>query len=127
MELGCWDKAMLKSIGWVGAAFFVYGALTLDAFSSLNSAYGFLAFAGIFSAVYILLSVLGWLAVGLPSHWVICKYTSGGYRYYVVVAILFFAGVLIFSNLQAAAFWGLVALVQALVFRFYLTGKSHNQ
>lgn len=111
---------MLQSIAWVGLAVVLYGLVAVDATSSLKSFGGFLVTATMFFSVYFMLSIFGWLLVGLPSHWLISKYTSSGYLYYVAAVIVFALAVLLMSNLPTAILFGVVALAQALIFRFLL-------
>jgi hypothetical protein len=122
VNLGHWDKAIIKSLTWVG-----FGLLVMALFSTIPTtvtdsyslAVSFLMFFG----VYLLVSIVGWLIVGFPTHWLICKFTNASYFYYIAVAILI-ALILYALISQDSILFSLTAFSQAVVFRFYVYRKT---
>lgn len=67
-----------------------------------------------------LFSLVGWLLIGFPVHWLICKYSSGSYFLYIAAAILLI-GLLysVFGVGDGAVILVFFALVQAVLFKYY--------
>lgn len=120
MNLGRWDSAVFKSVSIPAILVLLYVIyetgfpLDLDAIAGLGT------FAMLFIGVYLVISLLGWLIIGFPVHWLICKYSSGSYFMYVAAAVLF-SGLLfaVFGVIELAAIYGFFALVQAVLFKYY--------
>lgn len=120
MNLGRWDSAVFKSVSIPAILVLLYVVyetgfpLDLDAIAGLGT------FAMLFIGVYLVISLLGWLIIGFPVHWLICKYSSGSYFMYVAAAVLF-SGLLfaVFGVVELAAIYGFFALVQAVLFKYY--------
>jgi len=127
MNLGRWDSAVFKSVSIPAILVLLYVVyetgfpLDLDAIAGLGT------FAMLFIGVYLTISLVGWLIIGFPVHWLICKYSSGSYFMYVAAAILF-SGLLflvfgfwflVFGVVEVAAIYGFFALVQAVLFKYY--------
>ncbi|WP_091345263.1 hypothetical protein [Alkalimonas amylolytica] len=95
----------------------IYEILLPPDFDSLA---GFGMFAMLFISVYFLFSLIGWLLIGFPVHWLICKYSSGSYFFYIAAAVLFTALIyLVFGVIEVAAIYGFFALIQAVLFKYY--------
>ncbi len=124
MPLGCWDTAMFKSIAIVGALSVAYYTVAMGVSASVSEIYGLLAFTGLFTSVYLLTSIAGWFLIGLPVHWAICKYSSGGYGLYVLSALVTILVILALSNLGTAVFFGVVILSQVLLFKYYVSQQK---
>jgi len=75
------------------------------------------------SILYIIFSLIGWAFFGLPSYWLISKFTSGGYLYYLAAACMFalIAHVLQWQYPKA---FSIAAFAQALLFRFYVEKET---
>ena len=120
MNLGKWHSAIIKSISLTAFFVLVYATYEIGLPVSLDALAGFGMFALLFIGVYLLFSVFGWLLVGFPAHWLICKYSSGSYFFYIVAALLFTVAVYFFAGVSEAAFiYGFFALIQALLFKYY--------
>ena len=120
MNLGRWDSAVFKSVSIPAILVLLYAIyetgfpLDLDAIAGLGT------FAMLFIGMYLIISLVGWLIIGFPVHWLICKYSSGSYFMYVAAAVLF-SGLLfvVFGGVEVAAIYGFFALVQAVLFKYY--------
>lgn len=130
MSLGEWDSAVLKSATYVGLGI-AFSALFTDYFhAAVNDFFDLIIFLFLYTSFYLLLSVIGWLVVGFPVHWLASKYTNGSYFYYIALPLIF----VLFCLLKSySLLFGLAALLQAIVFRFYvypkqnkLSSKRHN-
>lgn len=113
--MGDFYPAMFLSICWVFALIvlaFVFenGMTTLDSFLIL----------GYPLIVYVILSFAGWLAVGIPFHWAICKWLKPRYIYYTLAGFVVMLVLTILTNIQIGVFLGLPAVLQATIFRYYV-------
>lgn len=117
MNLGEWDSAVIKSILFVGFLI-AFLNLFMGLFpSSPDDIFGLIVFFFLYIGIYILISIIGWLFIGFPIHWLACKYTSGSYFYYLVLPVLFFILALLGDG---SILFSLAPLLQALLFRFYV-------
>jgi hypothetical protein len=120
VNLGHWDKAIIKSIFYTAFLVLLYAAYEIGIPSNLDSIAGFGMLSLIFLGAYLLISIVGWLFIGFPVHWLICKYSNGNYLFYIFVALTFTLALYYwFSVLEIAIVYGSFALVQALIFRYY--------
>ena len=123
MNLGNWDTAIIKSLSLVAfgliAFSFIPGQLPTTA-ADLSGL--FLTFA-LFLGVYLLISIIGWLFVGFPTHWLICKYSNSSYGFYIVAALA--VGSLLFLlNNQDSMLFSITVFFQVIVFRYYVYKKT---
>jgi hypothetical protein len=121
MNMGKWDMAIFKSVFWPAFLILVYAVYEIGIPEDLDSLAGLGMFSLLFLGVYLVFSIIGWLLFGLPIHWLICRYGSGSYFLYIGAAILFTLGVYCLAGVAEAAFiYGFVALIQALIFKYYV-------
>ena len=120
MKLGRWDSAVFRSVCLPAILVMLYAVYEMGFPSDLDSLAGLGMSAMWFVGVYLSLSLVGWLLIGFPVHWLICKFSSGSYFLYVAAAVLF-SGLLflIFGVIEVAAIYGFFALVQAVLFKYY--------
>lgn len=120
MNLGEWDSAVFKSVSIPAILVLLYAVYETGLPLDLDSIAGLGTFAMLFIGVYLAISLVGWLIIGFPVHWLICKYSSGSYFMYVAAAILF-SGLLflVFGVVEVAAIYRFFALVQAVLFKYY--------
>ncbi|XPF95293.1 hypothetical protein ACM9HF_04570 [Colwellia sp. RE-S-Sl-9] len=123
MNTGNWDSAIIKSISYVSIIFSAYvwviAKSTNDIFSSIGSLFLYLSF-------YLFFSILGWLFIGYPMHWLICKYTNKHYGYYVLTAFplgLLFYFVFPLFYYVFPMYYFMVAM-QILIFRLFVFKKA---
>ena len=116
--MGSWDKAIIKSIGWglLIVVFYYFFEVGFPGHSASDFAILFFLFLG----VYLVLSFGGWLLIGLPLHYLLFKLSKTNFIYYPVVATLFGIVLWPFTNVEAAILFGLSAIFQAVVFRYYV-------
>ena len=118
--LGNWDGAMLKSIMLVGVLTIFYYVIALAVSARPTGIYGLLVFIGLYAPIYFFCSFVGWFIMGLPVHWLICKYSRGGYPSYVLAILVFALMVYSVSNIAVTVFFAGVALLQVLIFKYYV-------
>ena len=116
-----WDSAVIKSIFYVGFGIALWSLFSGMAPSSLNDYFGLLVTFLLYIGVYILISIIGWLTIGFPLHWLIQKYTNGSYIFYVALPLF---GVVFGLLNKAPVILSLAALFQAIMFRYYLYNKT---
>jgi hypothetical protein len=118
-----WDTALIKSIFYVGFAIAI-GALFIWFIPVLlNDIYGLAVTFLLYMSVYLFISILGWLFIGFPIHWLIQKYTNGSYIFYIALPAIF---IVISLYGRAPILFSLAAFFQALLFRYYLHQKPFS-
>lgn len=123
MSLGRWDDAILKSLLFVGIGIAVSALFTGLAPSSVNDLLGLVVTFLLYVGVYLFISIVGWLVIGFPLHFLISKYTNRSYLYYAAIPMAFVLPSLFYKG---SLLFGLAALFQALIFRFYVYKKIHQ-
>lgn len=123
MNLGNWDSAIIKSLSWVALGIIVITLVMASLLTTASDIAGLFVSSLLFLGVYLLVSLVGWLCVGFPVHWVICKYANASFKIYMVVSILV-SLTLYFVQSQDSVLFALTALSQAMIFRFYVYKKT---
>jgi hypothetical protein len=120
MNLGKWDSAILKSVFLSASLVLMYPIYEIGFPLDLDSLAGSGMFTLLFVSTYLVFSIAGWLLFGFPIHWLICRYSSGSYYLYLSAALLFTLAVYWFADVaEATIIYGLSALLQAMLFRYY--------
>ncbi|PKM20295.1 MAG: hypothetical protein CVV11_01910 [Gammaproteobacteria bacterium HGW-Gammaproteobacteria-15] len=117
MNLGDWDSAVVKSILFVGLIIAFLALFTGLFPKSLNDVVGLLVFFFLYIGVYILISIIGWLLIGFPIHWLACKYTNGSFFYYLVLPVIFLM-LALFND--GPVLFSLAPVLQAFFFRYFV-------
>ncbi len=117
MNLGDWDSAVVKSILFVGLIIAFLALFTGRFPNSLNDVFGLFVFFFLYIGVYILISIIGWLFIGFPIHWLACKYTNGSFFYYLALPVVFLIFALLYDG---PVLFSLAPVLQAFLFRFYV-------
>ena len=73
MNLGRWDSAVFKSVSIPAILVLLYAVYETDLPLDVDGLSGFGMLIALFIGVYLLFSLGGWLFIGFPSHWLICK------------------------------------------------------
>jgi len=119
LNIGNWDSALLKSL--FISSFLIPIAYLGDSFQlnsfELTELAGLLVSFLFYIGVFLLVSMVGWLLIGFPIHWLVCKFKHTGYFYYASVPACFLC-VSYFTN--GPWLFGLIALTQALLFRYFV-------
>ena len=115
-----WDTAIVKSIFYIGFAIAIGALFTSFMPTSLNDVYGLAITFLLYISIYLLISMLGWLFIGFPIHWLIQKYTNGSYIFYIALPTIF---IIISLFDKSPMLLSLTAFFQALLFRYYLHKK----
>jgi hypothetical protein len=118
--VGNWNGAIIRSIGWVLIFLIAYSFYELGIPVLTYPIQDFIAIFALFTSVYLALSVIGWLLVGLPFHWAVCKWSKPRYLYYLLSGVLIIVVLAVFGGFEAGIVFGLAATFQAMVFRFYV-------
>jgi len=118
--VGNWDGAIIRSVGWVLLFVVAYSFYELGIPLFTYPINDFVAIFGLFVSVYLALSVAGWLVIGVPFHWVICKWAKPKYVYYLLAGAFVVVAIALFGGIEAGLVFGLAATFQALIFRFYV-------
>lgn len=116
--MGNWDNAFIKSILFVGFGSIFY-LLIMAVVNSYEPHEAALVIA-LYGSGYLVVSFVGWVVIGLPSHYLIAKYTNAGYLNYVVVILVLVLIFGFFTNVGSALFVGAFATGQAMIFRYYV-------
>ncbi|RYV01541.1 hypothetical protein SOPP22_14250 [Shewanella sp. OPT22] len=119
-HMGEWSRAMMISIDFCGIPFVLYYLLGEGIPTNKVEFMGFITVFLLFISVYLLFSFVGWLTFGILSHWLICKYTNGNVKYYIFAVVLLSCIFCMFVNYNLVLFFGIVALLQALAFKYYI-------
>lgn len=88
MNLGEWDSALFKSLfisSLLIPVIYLFGTNETE----VSDIFGFFVSFLLYFGVFLLISLLGWLLIGLPTHWLICRFTSKAYFYYGLLPGLF--------------------------------------
>ena len=125
MDLGHWDRAIIKSLSWVALGIISVTLVSGSIPTTANDLSGLIVSFLLFIGVYLLISIVGWLFIGFPTHWLICKFTDASYKFYFAVSI--FVGLILYSlNNQDSMLFAITAFSQAMIFRFYVY-KKYNK
>lgn len=122
IQFGNFIGASLRAIGWIALICFTVTAVI----SIYEFSIGPIIFFGFFLFFYISISLAGWAFIGLPFHWLVCRYTSSQYYFYILAATLFTLGIYALGMEESSLFFGAIALIQALIFRFYVFKSKCN-
>ena len=123
MNLGSWDSAIIKSLSWVALGIIVITLVMGSLPTTASDITGLFVSSLLFLSVYLLVSLVGWLCVGFPVHWVICKYANASFKISMVVSIIV-SLTLYFVQSQDSVLFALTSLSQAMIFRFYVYKKT---
>jgi len=120
--MGNWDNALRKSIMFVGIASIMY--LLIIAFIENYEPNELMLLLVSYGTGYFFISFVGWILIGLPTHYLLSKFTNASYLYYLAVIVVLSLIYWSFSNTGSALFFGLFAVIQVLIFRYYVYKKT---
>ncbi|QPB84941.1 hypothetical protein CWC22_018905 [Pseudoalteromonas rubra] len=115
---GNWDRAAVKSVFYTGLLLLLgIAALMFGDFPGPIETVRLFTTIALLSAFYLAFSVIGWLTIGLPVHWLCGRYTNGHLVFYATLP-----AILLILSLTYNGPWLLpsCALLQACLFRYYL-------
>ena len=120
MNVSNWIKSILLSVtsGYVVLLLCFFGLQIVDGYIFNVSEQAL--FIGILSIAYWVISAVGWILLGIPIHFLLCKYTPAKWRYYLYACSVIILLLWVFSSLFFALFWGTPVLFQAMVFRYFV-------
>lgn len=119
LNLGNWDGALFKSLFTSSLLIPIAYLADLSLLNSLelSELAGLLVSFLLYIGVFILISLIGWLFIGFPIHWLVCKFSRANYFYYGFVPASFMC-VSYFTD--GSLLFGSIALTQALLFRYFV-------
>lgn len=123
MNLGNWDSAIIKSLSWVALGIIVLTVLMDSIPKTASDIAGLFVSILLFFCVYLIISIVGWLCIGFPVHWIICKYANASFKLYVAVSF-FVSLILYLGQNQDSVLFAFTAFFQAMIFRFYAYRKT---
>ncbi|MCO7190110.1 MULTISPECIES: hypothetical protein [unclassified Pseudoalteromonas] len=118
---GNWASAALKSVFYTGLLLLLgMATLMVDDLLSPMKMVGLLTSFALLSAFYLAFSLVGWLVIGLPVHWLCSRYTQGHLLYYATLP-----GAVLLLTLIYKGSWLLpgCALAQACLFHYHLNSR----
>jgi hypothetical protein len=121
VNLGNWDVAVIKSLFSVALGVLLFSLFSSSVPTTANEFYGLVVSILMFLGVYFVISIIGWVLIGFPTHWLITKYTKGSYIFYILLPLVF---VMLDLLLSGSLLFSLVAFFQALTFRYWVHKKT---
>ena len=122
------SSAVLRSILAPALLIFFYVIYEMGIPRDLDSLLGFLMFLVLFFGMYFVFSIFGWFLFGFPAHWFITRYCNGSLIFYIFAAAIFTLALsCLLGVIQAALIYGVFALCQALLFKYFLYKQKHNK
>ncbi|GAB2881016.1 hypothetical protein ACCI51_18645 [Microbulbifer echini] len=118
--MGNWDGAIIRSVGWVLLFVVAYSFYEIGIPILTYPPQDFIAIFGLFATVYLAISVVGWLVIGLPFHWAVCNWSQPKFIYYLLAGVSVSLVVSVVGSIEAGIIFGLAATAQAIVFRYYV-------
>lgn len=123
MDYGNWKKSIVKSVSLVFLALVLYG-LGMQVFQGeFFQAHENMLLLLISIAVYFGLSVSGWVLVGIPTHFAICRWFSPRYQYYALMCLIVSLALVILRGFANSAIFIVAIFLQAGLFRYYVFSK----
>jgi hypothetical protein len=121
LNLGSWDSAIIRSL-FISSIFLPLVAILNSGKLQFSDILGLFVSFLLYIGVFLLISILGWLFIGFPTHWVICKFTNKSYLFYAL-----FPSVFICLSFYFNGQWmlGVIALIQALLFRRFVFNNQN--
>lgn len=116
-----WEQAVRKSIIISGLGMVLMG-LVLPAENFADIFIGHPIFVIPF---FFIISMLGWFFIGIPCHWLINRFTNGSALYYVFASLIVSVAFILFVKDRFGFVLGLLAVVQCLIFIYYLKSESN--
>ena len=126
MSTPSYESAIFKSVLWVGLPYLIVQFMA-GLFSGSLKMFMVYLLGGLFIFFpYLIVSMIGWVTLGFPVHWLICKYAKPELWLYLT-GVAAGSGLiyLAFGHYLAVPF-AVVAGLQASIFWFYFT-RDKNQ
>jgi hypothetical protein len=124
MDYGNWKNSIVKSVSLGFLALVLYG-LGVQIFQGMFfQAHENMLLLVISIPVYFGLSVSGWVLVGIPTHFALCRWFSPRYQYYALVCLIVSFVLVILRGFASSAIFIVVIFLQAGLFRYYVFSKK---
>lgn len=118
MNYGNWEKSILLSVvsGYLLLGLWLFGSQIIDGYI-FNAAEQTLVIV-IGSITYLGLSVCGWVVIGIPIHFALCKWAKPEWRFYLYTSCVVALAIWPIYGIFSALFFGAAIVFQASVFRY---------
>jgi hypothetical protein len=123
MNYGNWKSSIVKSVSLGFLALVLYG-LGMQVFQGgFYQAHENMLLLFISIVVYFGLSVSGWVLVGIPTHFALCRWFSPKYQYYALVCLIISILLAALRGFSSSAIFIVAIFLQAGLFRYYVFSK----
>jgi hypothetical protein len=123
IDYGNWIKSIAKSVSLGFLVLVLYG-LGMQVFQGeFFQAHENVLLLFISIVAYFGLSVSGWVLVGIPTHFAICRWLSPRYQYYALTCLVVSLVLVIFRGFANSAIFIVAIFIQAGLFRYYVFNK----
>ena len=120
MNYGNWQRSILLSVvsGYLVLGIWLFTSQVIDGYI-FNAAEQMLVI-GIGSIIYLGLSICGWVLIGIPIHFSLCRWAKLEWRFYLYACGLVALAICAIYGIFSGFFFGAAVLFQACVFRYYV-------
>jgi hypothetical protein len=128
--MGSWGSAIVRSVVYVSlffSVFLIYNLGFPKGNLNVDHILVYLLMLSTFVSIFFIFSIVGWVVVGLPIHWLLCKYGKKNFVYYPVAAFICMTLVISSAGLDAVVIMGFAAILQAIIFRYYVFKGEFKQ
>tara|TARA_R110001599_G_C11966686_1_gene633465 strand:+ start:57 stop:431 length:375 start_codon:yes stop_codon:yes gene_type:complete len=124
MNSGDWQKALLKSIliGYIVVMLWIFISQFIDGYFYRGNEADFIFLTT--SVVYFGTSFIGWAVIGIPFHFLLCKWFCPLYRYYLYICTLLSLLIWSFFSINITLLFSIAIFIQVGLFRFYAFKKT---
>jgi hypothetical protein len=124
MDYGNWKNSIVKSVSLGFFALVLYGLGMQVVQGEFFQAHENMLLLAITFVVYFGLSASGWVLVGIPTHFVLCRWFSPRYQYYALACLIVSLVLVILRGFASSAVFIIVIFLQAGLFRYYVFSKK---
>jgi hypothetical protein len=121
-DMPLWLNAVLKSIGIVGIV--PFGCTIVVSMVLELQSYSYFLILALFLSVYFVFAFLGWVLIGLPTHYLLMKFTNGSFTYYLSVVMPITLVVFYFTDIWAALLFSGLATSQVALFKYFVKERA---
>ena len=120
MKYGNWERAIFKSVCWGFLALVAYAALAQAFEGDLYESHENILLLTIAAVVYFGLSIVGWVLLGIPTHFALCYWLKPKYQYYSLVCAAISVALIITKGFNSSLIFVVAIFFQATLFRYYV-------
>lgn len=120
MIYGNWDRSLLSTVSTGYLVLLTYGVvqqLVSGQILTVNENLILLMFSTI---TYFVFSLFGWALIGIPLHFVFCKWLSPKYTYYLLACTCISCALLFVGSITGIYILIIAMFIQVILFRYYV-------